>query len=119
MEPSSSVIPVRQRGVVRFVRVDNIDFMVAEGNYVRLKAGNEHHLIRQTMSAMEEKYASAGFLRIHRAFLVRMDRIAELAPGFHGAYSVKLKDGTRLVSGRTYRDRIRQALSIGANQPSA
>ncbi len=116
---SPSRIPVRQGGRIRFVDVDNIDFMVADGNYVRLRAGKEHHLIRQTMSAMEEKYASLGFLRIHRAFLVRMDRIAELAPAFHGAYSVRLKDGTRLVSGRTYRDKIRQALAIGANRPTA
>ena len=116
---SSPRIPVRQGGRIRFVDVSNIDFMVADGNYVRLRAGKEHHLIRQTMSAMEEKYASLGFLRIHRAFLVKMDRIAELAPAFHGAYSVRLKDGTRLVSGRTYRDKIRQALAIGGNRPSA
>lgn len=112
-------IPVRQGGRIRFVDVDNIDFMVADGNYVRLRAGKENHLIRETMSAMEARYSSLGFLRIHRALLVRMDRIAELAPGFHGAYSVRLKDGTKLVSGRTYRDRIRQALALGAGRPTA
>jgi two-component system LytT family response regulator len=112
-------IPVRQGGRIRFVEVDNIDFMVADGNYVRLRAGKENHLIRETMSAMEARYASLGFLRIHRALLVRMDRIAELAPGFHGAYSVRLKDGTKLVSGRTYRDKIRQALALGAGRPTA
>lgn len=107
-------IPVRQAGRIRFVEVSEIDFMVADGNYVRLRAGKENHLIRETLSSMEERYKGLGFLRIHRALLVRIDRIAELAPGFHGAYRVRLKDGSKLVSGRTYRDRIRQALRLNS-----
>ncbi len=107
-------IPVRQSGRIRFVEVSDIDFMVADGNYVRLRAGKENHLIRETLSAMEERYSALGFLRIHRALLVRIDRIAELAPAFHGAYTVRLKDGSKLVSGRTYREKIRQALQLNA-----
>ena len=111
---ASQRIPVRQAGRIRFVEVSDIDFMVADGNYVRLRAGKENHLIRETLSSMEERYSNLGFLRIHRALLVRIDRIAELAPGFHGAYTVRLKDGSKLVSGRTYRERIRQALRLNA-----
>ena len=105
-------IPVREDGRIRFVDVDEIDYAVAEGNYVRLRAGGANHLIRETLSNLEERFATHGFLRIHRAILVQVDRIVELAPLFHGAYSVRLKDGTRLVSGRTYRDKLRQALTL-------
>ncbi len=105
-------IPVPEDGRIRFVEVDEIDYVVAEGNYVRLRAGGANHLIRETLSNLEERFAAHGFLRIHRAILVQVNRIVELAPLFHGAYSVRLKDGTRLVSGRTYRDKLRQALTL-------
>ena len=105
-------IPVSERGRFRFVSLSDVDYMVAEGNYVRLRTGNDSHLIRDTLSALEERYAEAGFLRIHRAILVQTERISELVPDIHGAYSVRLKDGTRLTSGRTYRDRIRRRLSL-------
>ncbi len=105
-------IPVREDGRIRFVDVNEIDYVVAEGNYVRLRAGGANHLIRETLSGLEDRLAAHGFLRIHRAILVQVNRIVELAPMFHGAYSVKLKDGTRLVSGRTYRDKLRQALTL-------
>ena len=105
-------IPVSERGRFRFVNLKDVDYMVAEGNYVRLRTPGESYLIRETLSALEERYADCGFLRIHRALLVQTDRIAELVPDIHGAYSVRLKDGTRLTSGRTYRDRIRRRLSL-------
>lgn len=105
-------IPVRHGPSIRFVEVTDIDYMVAEGNYVRLRTGSENHLVRETMAAMEERYRPAGFLRIHRALLVQMDRITGLSPAFHGAYTLRLRDGTRLTSGRTYRDSIRRALAL-------
>ena len=110
--PVRQRIPVRHRASIRFVDVSDIDYMVAEGNYVRLRTGSENHLVRETMATMEQRYRPAGFLRIHRALLVQVDRITGLSPAFHGAYTLRLRDGTRLTSGRTYRDRIRRALSL-------
>jgi two-component system, LytTR family, response regulator len=109
---SARRIPVREGGRIRFVDLAAIDYAIAEGNYVRLRVGGANHLIRDTLTALEERFAQHGFLRIHRGILVQMDRIAELSPLFHGEYSIRLKDGTKLVSGRTYRERIRQALSL-------
>jgi two-component system LytT family response regulator len=61
---------------------------------------------------MEQRLAPQGFLRVQRGTLVRMDRVLELEPLFHGEYVVRLKDGTRLVSGRTYRKRIQEAFAL-------
>jgi two-component system LytT family response regulator len=69
-------------------------------------------LVRETITAMEQKLAPHGFLRVQRGTLVRMERVLELEPLFHGEYMLRLKDETRLVSGRTYRGRIREAFAL-------
>ena len=68
--------------------------------------------IRDTLNAFEAELRSHGFLRIHRSTLVQAERIAELQPLFHGEYVVRLKDGTKLTSGRSYRDQVRAALQL-------
>ena len=110
--PTLNRIPVRQGGRIIFVDIADIDYVVAEGNYVRVRARGAHHLIRDTLGAIEHKLRPHGFLRIHRSTLVRTDRIVELQPLFHGEYAVRLKDGTKLTSGRTYREQMRLALSL-------
>lgn len=105
-------IPIRQGGRILFVDISDIDYVEADGNYVRIWARGSNHLIRETLSTYEQKLAPHGFLRIHRGTLVQSNRILELQPLFHGEYSVRLKDGTKLVSGRTYRDQLRVALGL-------
>lgn len=105
-------IPVRQGGRIQFVDIADIDYVEADGNYVRIWARGANYLIRETLSAYEQKLTPHGFLRIHRGTLVQSNRILELQPLFHGEYSVRLKDGTKLVSGRTYRDQLRVALGL-------
>ena len=61
---------------------------------------------------MEQTLAPHGFLRVQRGTLVRMERVVELEPLFHGEYVVRLKDGTRLTSGRTYRRKLREAFAL-------
>jgi two-component system LytT family response regulator len=105
-------IPVRQGGKILFVDVSDIDYVEADGNYIRVWARGANYLLRETLSAYEQKLTPHGFLRIHRGTLVQSNRILELQPLFHGEYSVRLKDGTKLVSGRTYRDQLRVALGL-------
>jgi two-component system, LytTR family, response regulator len=105
-------IPVRHADRIVFVDIADIDYVLAEGNYVRVRARGTTHLIRETLNAFEAKLRPHGFLRIHRGTLVQSDRIAELQPLFHGEYVVRLKDGTKLTSGRSYRDQIRGALQL-------
>jgi two-component system LytT family response regulator len=97
---------VRTGGRVFFLRVEEIDWIEAAGNYVRLHAGNEEHLYRKTMSRIEASLDPAKFARIHRSAIVNVDRVKELHPLFRGDYSVTLRSGHKLTLHRSYRSRL-------------
>jgi two-component system, LytTR family, response regulator len=89
-----------------FVPVETIDWLEAEGNYVRLHCGREAHLVRATLSGMEEQLDPRRFTRIHRSTIVNLDRVKEVRPWFAGDYLVKLHDGSELRLSRRYRDHL-------------
>ena len=102
---------IKTSGRVVFLKVDEIDWVDAAGNYVRLHAGNDSHMLRETMGRLEERLDPEKFLRIHRSTIVNIERISELQQQFHGDYLVVLKNGRRLTLSRSYRDRIQDLLS--------
>jgi two-component system LytT family response regulator len=104
-------IVVKSSGRVFFVKVDDIDWIEAEGNYVRLHMGAQSHLLRETMKGMEQVLDVSQFIRIHRSTIVNADRIRELQPLFHGEYAVILRDGTRLVASRGPDNRLKKLLA--------
>jgi len=97
---------VKSAGRVYFVRVEEIDWIEAAGNYVKLHAGKDEHLLRESMSGLEARLDPKRFLRIHRSTIVNAERIRELQPAFHGDYAVILRDGTELTLSRGYRDKL-------------
>jgi two-component system LytT family response regulator len=92
------------------VKVETIDWISAEDNYVRLHVGKASYLIRQTLTGLEEKLDPALFLRIHRATIVNLDRVRELHPWFNRDYKVILEDGTETILSRNYRKLARRLL---------
>jgi two-component system LytT family response regulator len=107
-------IVVRDAGRVFFLRVDEIDWIEAAGNYTCLHAGKDSHLLRETMKALEARLDPERFLRVHRSTIVRVERIREMRAGAHGEYEVVLADGTRLSSSRSYSRHIQRLLERGA-----
>ena len=101
---------VKASGRVLFLKTDEIDWIEASGNYVRLHVGRESYLFRETMNAMEGKLDPAKFLRIHRSTLVNIDRIKEMQPWFSGEHVILLRDGTELRLSRGYRERFEERL---------
>jgi two-component system LytT family response regulator len=101
---------VKSGGRIFFLRTDEIDWVQAEGNYVRLHQGGQSHLIRETMTAMERRLDPQRFFRIHRSSIVNIERVRELQPWFNGEYRVLLHDGTKLTLSRGYRDRLQTRL---------
>ncbi len=97
---------VKAVGRVFFLKTDEIDWIEAAGNYVKLHVGREAHMIRETMNGIEAKLDPAKFLRIHRSTVVNIDRIKELHPMFSGDYAVILRNGTELALSRNYRERF-------------
>ena len=103
-------IPIRTENGVTFLRATDLDWAEVDGSVIRLHVGRETHVIRETMGEFEQRVPATGFLRIHRSRLVNVERVREVQPWFKGDFLLILHDGTRLVSGRTYRERVKQLL---------
>jgi two-component system LytT family response regulator len=97
---------IKSSGRVFFLRAEELDWIEAEGNYLRVHVGRESHLIRETMNRLASKLDPDKFLRIHRSTLVNIERIKELQPLFSGDYVVILRDGKQLTLSRSYRDKL-------------
>jgi two-component system LytT family response regulator len=97
---------IRSAGRIFFLRVEEIDWLEAADNYVRIHVGRESHLVRETLQSLQDRLDPSRFLRIHRSTVVNLDRIKELHPLFHGDYVVKLVDGTELSLSRNYREKL-------------
>jgi two-component system LytT family response regulator len=104
------------RGGLYFVKVDQVDWIEARGNYVSLHTGGDSHLVRSTMQDFERRLDPAHFLRIHRSVIVALDRIRRMEPAGRGEYEVTLLTGTRVVSSRAHSERLRQLVHGQASQ---
>lgn len=99
-------ISVAGRTSTQLVRVEDVDWFEAEGNYVRLHVGKVTHLIRSTLRAMGEQLDPTTFIRIHRSTIVNVNRIREIQPWFGGDYIALLHDGRQLRVSRSHREQL-------------
>jgi two-component system, LytTR family, response regulator len=101
---------VRSSGHIFFLKVPEIDWMEAAGNYIRIHSGKDSYLIRETMNSMEEKLDPDQFVRIHRSTIVNLDCIEKMQLWFGGDYMVILRDTTELKLSRGYREKLEERL---------
>ncbi|MFH8618882.1 LytR/AlgR family response regulator transcription factor [Streptomyces sp. NPDC017979] len=99
VQSSAGQIPVELGGVTRFIPIDSIAHVEAQGDYARLHTAEGSHLVRIPLSTLEERWASRGFVRIHRSHLVALDRIDELRLD-GGATTVRVGSAELAVSRR-------------------
>jgi two-component system LytT family response regulator len=109
-EPYPQRLVVRDQGRSVFVRVDELDWVEAADYYVKLHVGRQVHLLRETMSAMENRLDPGRFVRVHRSAIVNLDRVKEIQPYFHDEHVVILQDGTRVRLSRSRRVRLETLL---------
>jgi len=100
----------KQDGRVIFVRATAIDWLEADGNYVRIHCGSESHYVRETLAGLEVQLPADKFMRVSRSAIVNLDRIKEFQPLFYGDYAVILQTGAKLTLSRNYRDRLEKFL---------
>ena len=98
---------VRTGGQYLFVPAAEIEWIESADNYVSLHAGKRAYLLRDTLGGMEEKLDPARFVRIRASAIVNFDFVTAMRPWSGTEYELVLRDGTRLVSSRRYRDRVR------------
>jgi two-component system, LytTR family, response regulator len=105
-------VMIKVSGRVTLLKVDEIDFIEADGNYAKLHVGRKAHLLREKMHDLEKRLDPAKFVRIHRSVIVNLDRIKEMHPHFNGDYIVVLEDGRKLRLSRTRRENLEAKLNI-------
>jgi two-component system LytT family response regulator len=95
---------VKRGGRSTFVRAADVDWLESDGNYVSLHVGKQSHLVRGTIAACAERLDPTKFIRIHRRYIVNIDRVKEVQPWFGGDYVVLLEDGHKLRLSRNFRE---------------
>ena len=99
-------LAVSKAGRVLFIRVADISWIEAAGNYVTLHVGRETHMMRETLRGLAERLDPKKFVQLHRSAIVNVDRLRELMPWSRGEQVAVLEDGTQLTIGRAYRDHL-------------
>jgi two-component system LytT family response regulator len=103
MRPGSDRLAIPTGDRVVLLRIAEIDWVEACGNYVSLHIGKKAWLLRETIAAMDQRLAPHGFARIHRSTLVNVERVAELRALANGEFAVLLRDGGELKLSRSFR----------------
>lgn len=106
-----SRLAVESGGSFIFLKVNEIDWIEAAGNYVNLHVGRQSYLLRGRVSELEKNLSPDQFFRVHRSTIVNLDRIKEFQPLFKGEGLIVLKDGARLSASRSYSQKLREFLS--------
>jgi DNA-binding LytR/AlgR family response regulator len=104
-EPS---IPVELAGTTRMLPRSSVRWVEAQGDYARLHTSDASHLVRVSLATLAERWADAGFVRIHRSYLVQLRLIAELRLTQSG-YVVAI-DGTELPVSRRHTRELKDKL---------
>jgi DNA-binding LytR/AlgR family response regulator len=109
------VIPVELAGTTKLVPRSAVRYVEAQGDYARLHTADAAHLIRVPLTTLEERWATVGFVRIHRSTLVALKHIDEVrAQGGH--YSVRVSGQLLPVSRRHVRDLRERLLHPGVDE---
>ena len=104
-------IVFKSRGRILFLPVSDIRWISAEENYVRICTGTETHLLRETMTSLEQRLDPKVFLRVHRSAIVNLRYVKEVRSESRGDFMVHLINGQKLAMSRSYRARIGDLLN--------
>jgi len=108
--PGSGAFPRRLlvRSAEKIIVVDaaSIEWVTADGDYVRIRTKGATLTTRSTMASMEGRLDPSKFARIHRSSIINIGLVRELRPAFTGDHVVLLQDGTKFTLSRTYKSRL-------------
>ncbi|HEX2061994.1 MAG TPA: LytTR family DNA-binding domain-containing protein [Thermoanaerobaculia bacterium] len=104
----NAFFPVKKRDRTILVAVRDVDWIEAEGKYVRLHVRDQSYLVRDAIAAVEARLDRRQFVRIHRSTIVNLRRVTEIRDDS----LVVLTDGTQLTMSRRFRARVREATGL-------
>ncbi|MCU1298889.1 MAG: DNA-binding response regulator [Acidobacteriaceae bacterium] len=105
-------LAVKSAGQISFVKISEIDWIEAADYYSCLHVGAKTHLLRRSMSDLDQDLDHDIFCRIHRSTIVKLDRVRSLKLNENGEYEVVLNDGARLRLSRRYRKQLQSRLGV-------
>lgn len=103
-------IPVRDGARVFIIPVSKLDYVEAQDDYVALASEGKKHLKQQTIASLEAALDPARFLRIHRSYIVNLDRVAKVEPYRKESHVATLAGGVQLPVSRAGYARLRAFL---------
>jgi DNA-binding LytR/AlgR family response regulator len=106
--PDEPAIPVELAGTTRMLPRSSVRWVEAQGDYARLHTADASHLVRVSLATLAERWADAGFVRIHRSYLVQLRLIAELR--LTGSGYVVAVDGAELPVSRRHTRELKDRL---------
>jgi two-component system LytT family response regulator len=109
---------IKSAGRVSFLRTSEIDWIEAADYYACLHVGQRTHMLRRSISELEQDLDPAIFCRIHRSTIVNLDRIHGLKLNEDGEYEVLLENGTKLRLSRSYRKQLQSRMGVSNSQTS-
>jgi two-component system LytT family response regulator len=112
--PRAERIILKNGSEVVVLKPQEIDWIEADGDYMKFHVGGRGILHRETMASLEARLDPSKFRRIHRSTIVNLDRIVRLVPCSNGEHTVVLVDGSRLRSSKGYQDRLQEWLNSGS-----
>lgn len=95
---AEETVAVELAGITRFVPLSEVRYVEAQGDYARLHTAHGSHLVRAAMATLERRWASAGFVRVHRSYLVSTAHLTELRVEPGGTHAVRLGAGPGAVT---------------------
>jgi two-component system LytT family response regulator len=105
-------LAIKNAGEVMFQKISEIDWIEAADYYVCLHVGTKTHLLRRSMSDVDQELEQAAFCRIHRSAIVNVERVRQLEISEDGGTDVVLNSGTRLRLSRRYRKDLKARLGL-------
>jgi len=103
-------LAIKENGRIHYLKTGSIEWVEADGNYVRIHAGKASYHLLGSIGSLEAQFDPKKFRRIHRATIVNVDCIRELQPWFNGCYRVILNSGVELSLSRGYREKQSELL---------
>ena len=105
---------IKSGGRITFLQFDEIDWLEAAGNYVKLNVGKQSYLMREGIGRIAEKLDPAQFVRIHRSIIVNVRKIKEMQPVNSGEFIVSLDNGKQLSCSRGYRNGLTRLIETNS-----
>lgn len=96
-----------------FLNPEDVVWVEAQGNSVKIGAAGAVHLVRESLQSVEDRLDKARFARVHRSFVVNVKHIRRIVPALYGDYDVLMSDGVKVRLSRSYRDKLKELLPAG------